>query len=232
MEEVKREMAGSSEPRQYKVKVTKDGPYLVSGGVPLADQIVCADDDGRPQGWKEGGSYPSKETYALCRCGRSQRMPYCDGSHVSARFDGTETAVDTPYLDQAERIDGAGLRLTDAKGFCMGAGFCHRGGGTWMLTRKSGDAKAKETAIQEACDCPSGRLVAWEKDGRVIEPEFEPSIGVIEDCHGRKSGPLWVRGGVPVESSEGGTYEVRNRVTLCGCGRSSNKPFCDGSHEE
>src|SRR6266536_1245907 len=43
-------------------------------------------------------------------------------------------------------------------------------------------------------------------------------------------GPLWVRGGVPVEAADGFEYEVRNRVTLCRCGYSKNKPFCDGSH--
>ena len=33
-----------------------------------------------------------------------------------------------------------------------------------------------------------------------------------------------------IESAGGTEYEVRNRVTLCRCGRSRNKPFCDGSH--
>ena len=46
------------------------------------------------------------------------------------------------------------------------------------------------------------------------------------------SGPIWVRGGITVESADGREYEVRNRVTLCRCGQSSNKPFCDGSHVE
>jgi CDGSH-type Zn-finger protein len=44
------------------------------------------------------------------------------------------------------------------------------------------------------------------------------------------NGPLWVRGGVSVEAADGFEYEVRNRVTLCRCGQSNNKPFCDGSH--
>ncbi len=44
--------------------------------------------------------------------------------------------------------------------------------------------------------------------------------------HGR----LWLRGGIAVVSSDGFAYEVRNRVTLCRCGASDNKPFCDGSH--
>ncbi|MGZ8637173.1 MAG: CDGSH iron-sulfur domain-containing protein [Actinomycetota bacterium] len=41
---------------------------------------------------------------------------------------------------------------------------------------------------------------------------------------------FWVRGGVPVVSEDGRGYEVRNRQTLCRCGHSANKPFCDGSH--
>jgi CDGSH-type Zn-finger protein len=33
-----------------------------------------------------------------------------------------------------------------------------------------------------------------------------------------------------VVSGDGAAYETRNRVTLCRCGQSSNKPFCDGTH--
>jgi CDGSH-type Zn-finger protein len=41
-----------------------------------------------------------------------------------------------------------------------------------------------------------------------------------------------VRGGIPIESANGKTYAVRNRVTLCRCGQSANKPLCDGSHSD
>jgi CDGSH-type Zn-finger protein len=37
---------------------------------------------------------------------------------------------------------------------------------------------------------------------------------------------------VPVVAADGSTYEVRNRQTLCRCGESDNKPFCDGSHKQ
>lgn len=214
-----------------RIKVTEDGPYLVSGGVPLAEEIVCVDDDGEPHGWQEGRRYRARESYALCRCGQSQQMPYCDGSHVRLGFDGTETAPHTPYLEQAAELDGGDLKLTDAKAYCVGAGFCLREGGTWALTRKSADPRAKQTAIEEACECPSGRLVAWEGD-QPIEPEFEPSIALIRDVRAKVLGPIWVRGGIPIESADGRVYEVRNRVTLCNCGRSSTEPFCDGSHRE
>jgi CDGSH-type Zn-finger protein len=74
--------------------------------------------------------------------------------------------------------------------------------------------------------CPSGRLAyAVLPDPEPMEEAFEPSIGV------EPNGPYRVRGGIPVVSEDGSPYEVRNRQTLCRCGRSRNKPFCDGSHE-
>ena len=88
-----------------------------------------------------------------------------------------------------------------------------------------------EQGIQEAADCPSGRLVVWDKQGNPIEPDFEPNIVITEDQHG-VLGPIWVRGGIIIESAEGLEYEVRNRVTLCACGGSDNKPFCDGDHTD
>lgn len=79
--------------------------------------------------------------------------------------------------------------------------------------------------------CPSGRLVVWDRRSKQpLEPELEPSIGLIEDPAQGVAGPIWVRGGITVEDENGTPYEVRNRVTLCRCGASRNKPFCDGTH--
>jgi CDGSH-type Zn-finger protein len=215
-----------------KIKVSKDGPYLVSGGIPLGEEIIVADQDGAAWKWKSGGQFKTGEKYALCRCGESSKMPFCDGSHQEVNFDGEETASREPYLDQAEQTDGPELTLTDAIDLCAGARFCDRAGGTWELVEHSDDPEAKRLAIQQVADCPSGRLVMWNKKGKPIEPDFKPSIGVVEDPPAGVSGPLWVRGGIPVESVDGETYEKRNRVTLCRCGRSKNKPFCDAAHTQ
>ena len=64
----------------------------------------------------------------------------------------------------------------------------------------------------------------------IFEPPFDPAIGLIEDPVIKVSGPIWVKGGIRIESSDGSSYEIRNRVTLCRCGQSQNKPFCDGTH--
>jgi CDGSH-type Zn-finger protein len=216
---------------QQKIQITKNGPYIVTGGVPLSRQTLVCNPRGEAVAWVEGDRYPVQDTYALCRCGESRNKPFCDGTHLENNFDGTETASRVPYIKRAEWIEGPGIRLSDAPGFCSHARFCLRGRGIWESTEQSADPEKRKLAIEEAANCHSGRLVIWDrKTGRPIEPVFEKSIGLVEGPVEGLQGPLWVRGGIPVISSDGFVYEVRNRVTLCRCGRSCNKPFCDGSH--
>lgn len=212
------------------IKILKNGPYEVKG-LPLDKAIVVSGRDGIPEKWKKGPALKHDKVYHLCRCGRSGGKPFCDGTHASVKFNGKETAPRRAYLDMAEATIGPGLMLTDAEGLCAVGLFCHRAGDAWTLTERSADPKARRAAIQEACDCPSGRLTAWDtRTGKPIEPALKPGISLVEDPRRKASGPLWVKGGVKIRSSKGGSYETRNRVTLCRCGRSANKPFCDGSH--
>jgi CDGSH-type Zn-finger protein len=213
-----------------KITVTKDGPYHVEGSIPLVRRSMVPDGHGGSEAWREGDHLDAAATYRLCRCGQSKNKPFCDDSHLSNGFNGTETASRAPYTSQAAIIRGSHLILNDAEQFCASARFCHPGGGVWGLAQSEDSADAQH-AIREAGNCPSGRLVARDvKTGVAIEPEFTPSIGVIHDPDAGVAGPLWARGGIPVVSADGETYEVRNRVTLCRCGGSSNKPFCDGTH--
>jgi len=216
---------------EVEISVSKNGPYIVTGKVHIFEQIIIVDKDGIPIEWRMGKKFPTKEKCGLCRCGGSKNKPFCDGTHLKIGFDGSETADNVPYLKQAKVFDGPELSLTDAEDLCASARFCHRGGEIWNLIPKSDNVTAKQVAIEEACDCPSGRLVVWEKKtGEPIEPNLEKSIGLIEDPQLECSGPIWVRGNIPVKSAEGKAYEIRNRVTLCRCGKSTIKPFCDSSH--
>lgn len=217
---------------EKKIKIQKDGPYQVSGNVPLDKEFVVPDENNDPLRWKKGEKYETEEVYFLCRCGKSKNKPFCDHSHEKNGFDGTETASKETYDKQAKKIVGPEIDLMDAHKFCAGARFCHREGGTWDLARSS-DPRAAKIATEEACNCPSGRLtVVDKKTGKPIEPAFDPSISVVEDVPAEVSGPLWVKGKIKIESSDGSAYEPRNRQTICRCGRSGNKPFCDGSHIE
>ena len=217
--------------KKPRIVVSKDGPYLVSGGLPLRKEMAKAGAEGESEQWVRGRKYPARDSYALCRCGQSNKKPFCDNAHVKAGFVGTEKASRKPYATQAERTEGPNLDLLDAEALCASARFCLPKGGTWDLTLESDDPRKRKTAITQAGNCPSGRLVACsKKTGRPIEPRLEPSISLIEDVPARRSGPVWVKGGVTIESADGSVYERRNRVTLCRCGRSQNKPFCDGRH--
>jgi CDGSH-type Zn-finger protein len=216
---------------KFKIEVTKDGPYLVSGGLPLAEQWIVTNAEGESLDYREGKKYPARAQYALCRCGHSGTKPFCDGTHEKVAFDGTETASRRPYAEQEVAIGAPTLVLTDVENLCAFARFCDPGGQVWNLVAQADDPETRRLVEHEAGHCPSGRLVVRDrKTNEAIEPKFEPSIGLIEDTARQVRGPIWARGGIPIISAEGETYEVRNRVTVCRCGRSKNKPFCDGSH--
>jgi CDGSH-type Zn-finger protein len=215
----------------FRIQVLKNGPYLVSGNIPLLKATIKCDNHGIPAEWVISPKLQTSATYSLCRCGKSNNKPFCDGNHLKVKFDGTETSDNEPYEKMAKDIDGPTLKLKDAEILCASARFCHRGGDIWQVIPKSDERWAKKNAIENACDCPSGRLVVIDKmDGKTIEPSLDKSIGLIEDQGMGVDGPIWVRGGIPIYSADGKIYEVRNRVTLCRCGKSTNKPFCDSSH--
>ena len=90
-----------------RIKVSKDGPYIVTGGVPLTVNTIVVDDKGIPYEWKAGKNYPVEKLYELCRCGKSKTEPFCDNTHSRIGFDGTETASLKPYLSEAKVLEGS-----------------------------------------------------------------------------------------------------------------------------
>lgn len=216
-----------------RVVVAKNGPYLVSGNIPLATQTIVADGEGGSESFAQGPPIKTQPNYALCRCGRSGTKPFCNGTHSKIGFDGSETASREAYVEQASALDGPNMYLTDAEDLCAFARFCDPNGQVWNQVAETDDPRVRANFIRQVGNCPAGRLVAWDKKTRKpIEPELPVSIGLIEDPVEGCSGPLWLRGGIPVVSSDGFEYEVRNRVTLCRCGQSRNKPFCDATHAQ
>jgi CDGSH-type Zn-finger protein len=232
-----REQAGErealSEASELKITVSQNGPYIVSGGVPLTRQIIEADEEGDSRDWRQAEAYDAAPEYNLCRCGNSQNKPFCDGSHLRVGFDGSESdTARIPYVEQAREYDGPERGLTDARQLCVGARFCDPNGTVWRLVARTDDESVRELFDGMVGNCPSGRLISWNRrTADAIEPSREPAIGVVEDPQLGVSGPLWVTGGIQIESgSDGYVYESRARLTLCRCGQSANKPFCDGTH--
>lgn len=211
-----------------KIKILKNGPYVVSGHVKLSEKIITS--QGRGYVYTEGRKLVQKEIYSLCRCGQSKNPPFCDGAHVDCAFQGDETALKDSFEERADCLEGPNLDLLDDHR-CAFARFCHRNDGdAWELTRESDNPNLREEAIKAASDCPAGRLLAVDKEGNEFEPAYEPEIVIIQDPERGVSGGIFVKGNILVESADGIPYEKRNRVVLCRCGKSSDQPFCDATH--
>ena len=214
-----------------RVLVSKDGPYVIAGHVPLAKQTICTDADGGSEKWEEGDRYPTREEYACVDAVGRGKKPFCDGTHTKIGFDGTETASRKSFVDQANVFDGPSYQLMDVESLCAFARFCDPNGKVWNQVTRTDEPDLSATFLRQVGNCPAGRLVALDKaTGRSVEPQLPVSIGLVEDPQEECSGPIWLRGGIKVVSADGFEYETRNRVTLCRCGHSNNKPFCDGAH--
>jgi CDGSH-type Zn-finger protein len=218
------------EPR---IVVTKNGPYRVEGGVPLLRTAIVETQLGEPVAWDEGPGFtpPTDGVYELCRCGQSATKPFCDKACEQVPFDGTEVADRGPISARRETWEGeADHVLYDDLSLCTHAGFCRNvRTGVWELVEEADDPDSAEEFRAMVSRCPSGRLAyAILPDAEPVETVFDPSpsIGIIPDAS------IWARGGIPIVSEDGTPYEVRNRQTLCRCGYSRNKPFCDGSHKD
>ncbi|MGH9293287.1 MAG: CDGSH iron-sulfur domain-containing protein [Acidimicrobiales bacterium] len=214
----------------FRIKITANGPYLVSGGAPLARRRVVASEHGEPMAWQTTAELETPERFALCRCGGSLNKPFCDGTHARSGFDGTESAPTTTYDERAKSYPTDHVVVRDDRQICEHAGFCgNRATNVWkMLASHDTDdsiTRAQMMAMIERC--PSGALTfRMSPEGGDVEPALMAGIGVVEN------GPYFVTGGVAIERSDGAAFETRNRMTLCRCGSSKNKPLCDGTHKE
>ncbi|MDX1396801.1 MAG: CDGSH iron-sulfur domain-containing protein [Gemmatimonadota bacterium] len=114
---------------------------------------------------------------------------------------------------------------------CIHSGNCVRGlGAVFQPGRKpwidANGASADEIA-RVVARCPSGALSMRRRDGAPEEePDERVSVRVVPN------GPVHVRGDLTVEIPDESEPVRETRVALCRCGQSSNKPFCDNSHQE
>jgi len=216
-----------------KIKITKNGPYIVDADVPIKDVSSVADKygDGGVSDYDVQGDVGELGTEKyICRCGHSKNKPFCDGQHMKVGFDGTETCSRRPFREEAALYRGKVYDVLVANGLCAVGRFCDVGPG-FGEALGGDDEEDIQNVIHAGCGCPGGRLVLLDKKtGRMIEPDFEKEIYLIKDVPEAFLGPVYLRGGIQVIGADGHEYEVRNRVTLCRCGESSNMPFCDASH--
>jgi len=192
-----------------KITCLKNGPYLLDDGSVLRARA--------PQ--------PAGEV-ALCRCGGSASKPFCDGTHARIGFSDRNTAD----AGRDGRVAYAGKEITifDNRSICAHAGYCTDGlkkvfrmdAEPWI----DADAARVDEIIATIEKCPSGAL-SYARDGVEAPPRPRSAmVTVVND------GPYAVTGGIELAAVAFGDGASREHYTLCRCGGSKNKPFCDGSH--
>jgi CDGSH-type Zn-finger protein len=218
-----------------KIEVTRDGPYVVHGNIPLVRKTQVVSEYGEPLTWQTGEAFETPERYELCRCGHSSTMPFCDVTHALIDFDGTETA-DTRSTAERQVTFPGGTNIVVRRDYylCMESGFCaNRITCIEEMVAHTDDTQVRAQVMRMIEHCPSGSYVySIKEDEEDIEPDLPEQIAVTTDItsDGPIAGALWVTGEIPIERADGQPFETRNRVTLCSCGLSNIKPLCDGTH--
>jgi len=150
----------ASAKKQVSVTISKNGPYIVAGDAPLSEQVIGANAEGDSIKWQEGKAYDTPAQYALCRCGHSNKAPFCDGTHNEVGFDGSETAERSPFSAQATVFDGPTLALLDARGLCADGRFCDPNGKVWNQVARTSDPNVRTMFLRQVHACPAGRLAS------------------------------------------------------------------------
>ena len=202
------------------IRIENNGPYVVSNLDHLVDWL--------------GREIPLQGRTSLCRCGQSGNKPFCDGSHVTAKFSGDKDP--NRVADKRDVYEGQQIEIFDNRGICAHSGFCtdrlssvFHVGADPFITPSGG---RMDEIIQAVRACPSGALsYGIDKiEARIqVDQDRAPAIEVSKD------GPYRITGGVRVLDESGNDVpraqgSSREHFSLCRCGHSQNKPFCSGMH--
>jgi CDGSH-type Zn-finger protein/uncharacterized Fe-S cluster protein YjdI len=140
----------------------------------------------------------------------------------------TSSAPPTPTrVGDTDEIEADAMTLLYEGKKCIHARFCVTGAPKVFLANVPGpwihpNAMDVDHLVEIAHACPSGAIRYRRKDGHA--DESAPPVNLISI---REAGPYAVRGDLSIDGEPCGF-----RVTLCRCGASKNKPYCDGSHHE
>ena len=221
---------------QTKIVVRKNGPYRVYGDIPFVHKTQVVSEFGEPLTWRTDGPVAADPgLYFLCRCGQSQKFPFCDSTHKTIGFDGSEPDDFGNLADyQFTLRGGTHIQVRKNGALCISSGFCGMVNAALPdLVARTADTKIRSLVMAMVERCPSGSLTYSIEPGEAeIEPDLPLQIAATTEITsaGPITGPLWVTGGVRIERPDGTAFETRNRVTLCNCGQSRSKPYCDGTH--
>ncbi len=131
-------------------------------------------------------------------------------------------------VDGIDYIEGRDLTLIYEGKKCIHSRFCVTWGPKVFIANVKGpwinpDNMPTEALTEIAHVCVSGAIRYKRKDGQ--PDEAAPPVNLVSV---RENGPYAIRADIQLD----GEPAVSHRLTLCRCGASKNKPFCDGSHNE
>lgn len=193
------------------IQPAPNGPYLVRGLKNFENSK---------------GALEAKPKMALCRCGGSKNKPYCDGTHAENGFSDAKQEGRTP--DKRDNYLGKEITIHDNRGVCAHAGRCTDGlPSVFRLQQEpwiDPDAAEAGSIAQTIRRCPSGALSNSISGEEQRDEKTQASILVSQN------GPYLVKGSLQLSDTQFGEGVSTGHFTLCRCGGSKNKPFCDGSH--
>jgi CDGSH-type Zn-finger protein len=193
------------------IKPTPDGPYLVKNLQRFSSRK---------------GDIETRDSMALCRCGGSSNKPFCDGTHAKNGF--SSAKVEGRTTDRRESYEGEKITIHDNRGICAHAGRCTDGLPSVFRLKEEPFVDPRGASAEEIVEtvrkCPSGALSVTIDDVEHRDEEGPPAIFVAPN------GPYVVTGGPELLDTSRGEGSSTEHFTLCRCGGSKNKPFCDGSH--
>ena len=215
-----------------KIKPLTNGPYYLINNMEPKIVNNLLNFDGEPLSTIAG--------VALCRCGASKNKPFCDGSHniigFSSKNKSHEENNDTnnlPVKDKRRDYHGKEITIHDNRKICSHAAECisnlpsvfKLGSKPWI----NADGSKIQDIINAVRKCPSGAL-SYSINGDEYKDRTEhskPTVTVL------RNGPYHITGGIELlgEDIQFGQGASKEHYTLCRCGSSENKPFCDGTHK-
>jgi CDGSH-type Zn-finger protein len=198
-----------AERKKSSITVVRNGPYRVEGVKHIRNS--------------DGENLPYRPMTMLCRCGASERKPFCDGSHTRIGFVGDKDQSRTK--GQTNEYAGQQIVIVDNTDVCCRDRSCITELPQVFETCDP-NAASPEEIINTIRKCPSGALTY--KIGGEHCQDFgrEPAMTIA------KNGPIRVVGGIDLNDETGSKPACKEHYTLCRCGGSRNKPFCDGTHED
>lgn len=176
--------------------------------------------------FKDGKRFHAPSPAYLCRCGASKKKPFCDGSHQNIGF----TEKKEIKSETIQNYPGKEINVTFNRSICAGAANCvnmlpevfsEDDSSDWITP----DAADKESIIQIIKTCPSGALSYTIDDKISIDTRTTAKVTIVKD------GPYNVEA-VDLKVQSRPTNASSSKYSLCRCGKSKNKPYCDYTHAQ